>query len=720
VSLLVRGAAIAGLALVAIGVAATGCDGAKRRRDCSVAVWVDTSVRSPSIVGTADGWSSPRSDFERYDDDHWLLRLEPAPGRFQYLIVGDDGEPYLDPNVPLSAFRESDETEVSLVEVPDCGVPLVAADRSRLDGTTLTVGGRFLSADDAAKLDPASLSIATEEGTSLVIDRADPEGGTWRAHAEGLSEGKHTFTVSARDGDGNDAEPQRVVALVGERARERTDQVIYQIMIDRYRGDEGAALAPPATLGSRAGGTLDGVRASIEDGSLDRIGVTTVWLSPVYRNPTGMRPGRDGHEYESYHGYWPADGRAVDDRIGGDAALRRVVEVAHAHGMRVILDLVPNHVDETNPLYAEHGKDGWFNPTGCVCGDEDCPWGEFIQSCWFASYLPDVHFQHDAAIDYAAEEARYWLDTFDVDGFRIDAVPMMPRAATRRIAARLRQGFEPASSPFLVGEVFTGPGVGGLGQIRAYLGPATLDSAFDFPLMWSLRDAIASGGGGFDDVDATLDASDEAFEGAGGAIAHMIDNHDVSRFASVAAGDDGSDPWVSPPIQSTDPDVYRRQALGMAALFTLPGVPTIYYGDEVGLAGASDPDSRRVMPAEADLDGQQRWLRAEVARLAALRRCSAALRGDERQTTIADRTTWAFVRGGSSEAPAIVVMSTASAPTTIELADVAASFPSVDFVDAATGDPVDLSDIAIEPIAFRVFVPAGSACAPVISTPNDP
>ena len=96
--------------------------------------------------------------------------------------------------------------------------------------------------------------------------------------------------------------------------------------------------------GRRAGGTLSGVLSAIEGGYFERFGVSALWMSPVYLNPVEPRPGRDGRMYDSYHGYWPLDSRGVEPRIGGEALVRAVVEAAHARGLRVLFDLVPNHV----------------------------------------------------------------------------------------------------------------------------------------------------------------------------------------------------------------------------------------------------------------------------------------------------------------------------------------------------------------------------------------
>jgi glycosidase len=128
------------------------------------------------------------------------------------------------------------------------------------------------------------------------------------------------------------------------------DGLLYQVVTDRFRGDGGASLTAPESPGGRAGGTLDGITAEIEAGSFAAMGVTALWISPVYTNPIEAREGRgDGHMYEGYHGYWPLAPRGVEPRIGGEAALERLIATAHAAGLRVLLDVVPNHVYEDEP-----------------------------------------------------------------------------------------------------------------------------------------------------------------------------------------------------------------------------------------------------------------------------------------------------------------------------------------------------------------------------------
>src|SRR5262249_11690807 len=175
----------------------------------------------------------------------------------------------------------------------------------------------------------------------------------------------------------------------------------------------------------------------------------------------------DGHLYEAYHGYWPLDSRGVDPHLGAEGDLRALIDEAHRHGVRVLLDFVPNHVYEKNERYALHQGDGFFNDGAdrCVCGDPGCGWGDHMLTCWFTPYLPDVRLQEAEQMKLVEEDARFWMESFDADGIRIDAVPMMPRATTRRLAAAQRSALAPRSALFSIGEIFTGPGAEGIDGI---------------------------------------------------------------------------------------------------------------------------------------------------------------------------------------------------------------------------------------------------------------
>ncbi|MCA9624649.1 MAG: hypothetical protein KC731_36750, partial [Myxococcales bacterium] len=412
---------------------------------------------------------------------------------------------------------------------------------------------------------------------------------------------------------------------------------------------------------------------------------------------------------EGYHGYWPLESRAAEPRIGGEAALDRLVARGHDAGLALILDLVPNHVYEDNARYRDHLD--WFGPPGCVCGTPSCPWSEHIQTCWFTPYLPDVDWPVREARDAAIEDARFWSRRFDLDGFRIDAVPMMPRGATRRVADATRR-LEPGSeASFLLGEVFTGPGEGALGALRYYLGPAGLDAVFDFPLMWAIHDVIGRDTGRFGDIDGLLAVEEQTFGPA--SLARILDNHDTVRFLSVAEGDAGGDPWDAPAVQPIDETPYRRLMLAQALVFTLPGIPVLYQGDEVGVAGGGDPDNRRVLPGDDALSAIQGEVLEFTQRLGQLRRCSEALRRGARTPLSTASHRYAFRRDG--ERPVVVVLETEGASGDFTLPT--GSLTPGEWVDLVSGESLtsDGSPIALDaaPGRARVLVRADDPCAAI-------
>jgi len=686
-------------------------------RDCAHAVWARASRPGATLglVGSWNDWEGISVPMHKREDGWYLAYFVLPPGEYGYWIE-EDGIARLDDFNPLTTYRE--QQEVTLLLAEDCSVPKiqVVTAEGRDDGRS-RITGVFLTSSSHSPFDPSSLRAQGVGDSSYRIGRANPNTGQFVLEAQGLARGKYTWTVRAKDKDGREAEPATVSFWIQPQMQSWQDGLLYQIMVDRYLGDGGEYLTSPVTAGSRAGGTLDGVRASIENGYLESLGVTALWLSPVYLNPIEARQSPwDNHFYEGYHGYWPVESQVVDPRIGGEKALYELVETAHEHGLRVLLDIVPNHVYETNRIYVEHQGDGWFHdgPDKCICGDEPCPWSTHIETCWFTSYLPDYQWKNPEVMRHGALESLWWLRTFDLDGVRIDAVPMMPRSATRRIAHALRGSVVSNTEPFILGEIYTGGGQGGINQIRYHLGPAGLDSAFDFPLMWSLRETIAHGKGSFADVQRILEASDLSYEGSGVTMARIIGNHDTTRFLSEAQGDAARDPWKNPPLQPDEPQPYARHRMAMTAMMTLPGLPVMYYGDEVGLAGGGDPDCRRVMPRMDSLNPHQQAVLEHSRRLGRLRRCSRALHRGSLRTLRADKTTYVYVRDIKDGFPVVVAISTASSTQTLSLSSEEIAAGS--YVDVLSGEVISVGDKpsaaswTLDSLRARVWVLESDPC----------
>jgi glycosidase len=705
-------ALLAAAGLVALGLAVgglAGCGGESAPSvDCHQPVWAQRRHAGSElrVVGSWDGSQKPGTSFEDRGDGWSLALLELPAGEYGYQIV-ENGVARLDVTDPLTTF--DGDREVSLLVAADCTKPSLGITAASADDKgALSLDASFLARSGGRAIAPAGVKLrvdgAAAEGAAIEATAAT---GAVHASAKGLAAGKHLVTLEAADGDGAKVSAEASV-WVKPAAETWQDAVLYQIVVDRFRGDGGAVLDPPATPGTRAGGTLDGVRAEIEKGTFADLGVSALWLSPVYENPDDFRVGRDGHLSQGYHGYWPLDSRAVEPHQGGEDALDALMKSAHAHGLRVLFDVVPNHVYEENPLYLDHQHDGWFTNEvdHCVCGDPGCDWGSHIIDCWFTPFLPDVRWQSEPAMKSTLAETLFWMQRFDADGVRIDAVPMMPRMTTRRIVRSLRDARAPGrdSAFFALGEVFTGPGQ--IDNIRYFMGKDGLDSAFDFPLMWAMRGAFA-GHDELRDVEATIADAEEALAGSGAVMARMIDNHDTTRFLTEASGDGDASAWTDPAPQPSSAWPYARQRMAIALTFAMPGMPLLYYGDEVALAGASDPDNRRVMPAVEALSEEQVTTRTAVKRLGWARRCLPALRRGKRVPVWADAGTLAFARDAGDGAPALALFSTAPSDTTIPVPG--GIVPPGDYLDALSGETLTLAGgdaIPMHPSTARLLVPA--------------
>ncbi len=708
-----RGAAAALASLAVVSALSTGA-GACADDDapgevCPRVVWhkAASSKARVEIVGDFNAWKRPGLVMDATRADGYRVAEVPlSPGEQRYAII-EDGTWLLDALVGTTAFH--DGHEVTFVETADCRLPRVEITGTKVEGGQGTVQATFTPSRSGEALDPSSLSLQGADGAPVAAKIA-VSGSTVTATLDGVGVGKLRLQLHAKDAAGRAARAPYATLWSDPHAKEPfdpRDAFVYQVMLDRFAGD-GGPLASPASAGGRAGGTLKGLLRVLRAGELDRMGVNVLWLSPVYRNPDGAFPGGN-HVYTGYHGYWPVGPRELDPRLGTEADLDALVTEAHARGVRVIFDVVPNHVHAESP-YAT--KEGWVNgkPGACTCGAADCPWAPNITSCWFAPYLPDLDWTNPDVARQETEDIAYWVERFDADGVRIDAVPMTPRAATRRIAASLRARFEhPGNKVWLVGENFTGPG--GYELLKYHIGPFGLDTQFNFPMMWALRYALADGSAGMSDIDAAVAQGETAWAGSGAVMGLMIGNHDVPRFASVSAGDAGGDGWTPAPTPG-DPVVYAKQALALGLTLSLPGAPFLYYGDEIALPGAGDPDSRRVMPAESALSPVARGVRDVVARLGRVRRCSSLLRRGSYVPLYSDREHLVFARAQAGGPSALVVATREAAFPDIEVAlpGVAAGA----YVDVVDGSMLaarpELTKLRATSFSLHVYLPQGDAC----------
>lgn len=439
------------------------------------------------------------------------------------------------------------------------------------------------------------------------------------------------------------------------------DAVIYFAFVDRFNnGDPGndAGIGVEAAADWQ-GGDWAGVTAKIEEGYFTELGVNTLWLTVPMNNTSDQGLGTDGHMYSAYHGYWPSDLTQTEEHFGTLAELQALVTAAHAADLKVILDYAMNHVHVSAPVYAQNP--GWFNPNDnggggdCVCG-QGCGWdGADGERCWFTDYLPDFNFADAAARDYSVSNAIQWIVDTGIDGFRLDAVKHIKIEWLLDLRARVQAEVEPMSGQhfYMVGETFTGDKP----TIAKYVGCDRLDGQFDFPLRMQMAYNVLMRQGSMAELADFLDANNNYYNMGAAVMSTFIGNHDIPRAIHLAEDTplwdnqwaDGKDrAWNGKPGLPGGPSAFERLGLSFALLYTLPGAPLVYYGDEVGMPGAGDPDNRRFMQW-TDYSAGQSWLLGLVQDLGAIRAARPALRRGTYTRIGADADTLVYRMEGEGE-----------------------------------------------------------------------
>jgi glycosidase len=359
-----------------------------------------------------------------------------------------------------------------------------------------------------------------------------------------------------------------------------TPRVFYEIFVRSFADSTHGPLANDG-VGDLAGLTErldylnDGNPATTTD-----LGVTGIWLMPINPSP-------------SYHGYDVTDYYGVNPQYGSAEDFRRFIAECHKRGIRVIVDLVLNHTSSQHPYFkralaGDPAYRDWyiFVPPGDVPTTRG-PWG---QQVWqeagrqhyfglFWSGMPDLNYRNPAVGAEARRVADFWLRDMGVDGFRLDAIRHLiedgdvmsdtPETIDwlKGFQAHVKQVRPDALT---VGEVWTRTEI-----VSEYIHADALDLAFEFDLAAAILDAAKTGSRtklayALDNVVASFPPN---------RYATMLTNHDQDRVASELGED------------------LAKMKLAASLLLTAPGVPFIYYGEEVGQIGAK-PDEmiRNPMP----------------------------------------------------------------------------------------------------------------------------
>lgn len=444
------------------------------------------------------------------------------------------------------------------------------------------------------------------------------------------------------------------VPLAEVRARPAAGETIYFLLPDRFengdakndtggiRGDRLKSGFDPAAKGFYHGGDLKGLSSRLD--YLQGMGVTAIWVAPVFRNKPVQ--GAPGQESAGYHGYWVTDFTRVDPHFGTNAEFKALVDAAHSRGMKVYMDIIANHTadvidytgnnrsyrDRANWPYSRKGGLGGavINP-GFMGDDHSDPANFALLTDPGAAYDPIVpaaertvkvpawlndpkYYHNRGDTTFTGESSRFgdfaglddlftehprvrtgmieiyadWIRQFGIDGYRIDTAKHVDPGFWQAFIPAMQDTARKAGIPnfAIFGEVaHEGPDPGMIARFTRRDGyPHVLDFAFQ----GAVREVLGKGKG--TNVLADMFDGDVLYEGGEAAALAMptfLGNHDMGRFSTLIRADR---PGIA------EPELFARVAQAHVMLMTLRGSPVIYYGDEQGFVGdGNDQDAREDM-----------------------------------------------------------------------------------------------------------------------------
>lgn len=532
------------------------------------------------IAGTFNGWDG--SDHLLEDEEGDLVYSINVDGftpgetiEFKFRIDGEwDGREEFPGGGPNRSYTVQEEDNVVEVwyndELPPDGPPI--ADFS------------------------ISSSSIFENGTVWFTDRSGGFVTEWKWEFEGgtpststdrnpvvtyQNAGSYDVTLIAKHEDEADTLTVENAITVNEWEPGETywwnDAVFYEIFVRSFFDSDGDGIGDFAGMIEKLDYLNDGDPESGES-----LGITGIWLMPIHESP-------------SYHGYDVLDYESVNSEYGTMDEFKAFLDAAHERGIKVIIDYVVNHsssqhqwflnsqqnVDDYREYYYWRPDHPGYNG----------PWGQNVWHSSGGEYyyglfwggMPDLNFNHEPLKQKIFDSAEFWLTEVGVDGFRLDAVMFIHKDGSQ--LQHVPETFEfwhefnnhvKAVNPDVVtvGEAWTSTE-----QVIPYVSDDRIDIAFEFDLAYTMMDVVRQG-----DARA-LEAQ----------MQNVYDSYDFLQYATFLTNHDKDR------VMSEFNDDSDRARTAAAIYLTLPGVPFIYYGEEIGMTGTKpDPDIRTPMQWTSD------------------------------------------------------------------------------------------------------------------------
>ena len=509
-----------------------------------------------------------------------------------------------------------------------------------------------------------------------------------------------TYRITLKKGK-KKASYDYVIADRREGSRERksfdASDVVYLIMSDRFvDGDESnnstantREKADKSNVNGRFGGDIQGIINSFDH--IQKLGCTAIWPTPMLG---------DDEEAWSYHGYACSDYYHIDPRYGSNSQYALMVQEAHKRGLKILMDMVPNHCGAAHWWMKDLPYHDWINQfpeftntNNVFTANYDINASEYDRKLsnrgWFDHPMPDMNLENPDLLKYFQQWAIWWVEFADLDGLRVDTYPYIEKIPGSQWLKAIREEYPNLN---IVGECWTRPA-----PAVAYWQSGTknfdgfdsnLPCVMDFPVEEAIRQALENDGnywgGGLTKVYDALTM--DYMYGDIYNVLTFLGNHDMSRIRDAVK----------------DKDI-RRVKLAYVLLATMRGIPQVLYGDEYAMTSANKEDVnnhsylRAPLPLGDEVTEEMQNMYDFQSRLFNWRKDEPVLHKGKTMHFLARNNTYAYFRYNEKEA-VFVFANASEEPRVIPTAtykEILGRYNAVGF-NPLTGEQIDLNREDIE------------------------
>jgi len=352
----------------------------------------------------------------------------------------------------------------------------------------------------------------------------------------------------------------------------------------------------------RHGGDLQGIINHLD--YFKELGVTALWLTPVIENDMPLEAEQAGM-MAGYHGYWFTNHYKIDKRMGGEVSYKKLIDAAHANGIKIIQDAVYNHVGIEHWFYRDAPSKDWINQWNSYTntnhrnetifsknGNETDK--KIMLDGWFVPHLPDINQRNPFVSNYLIQHALWTVEEFGIDGWRVDTYKYCDEQFLNNINTALLKEYPTIS---IFGEVTANSVLGSAYFTDNNLGVKfkhNLAGVTDFPVSNAIVEAVNKPNGWTDGVTKLyMTLAEDLMYKKPLENCIFLDNHDMERFVSVIGED------------------MNKYKMAMSLLLTMRGIPQLYYGTEIWMKNFKDPNDGMVrlnFPGGFDGDANNKFV----------------------------------------------------------------------------------------------------------------